>query len=72
MSDDLIEEARYGAEVERDAAGPLKAIGLALTAGGVLGLVMSWQEPGLSRRERIAAATGSVASLALGVGDAGR
>jgi hypothetical protein len=63
---DLLPEARYGPEVEREATAPPRSIAAALIGGGVLGLVMSVQQPELSLRERLIAAGGSLASVGLG------
>jgi hypothetical protein len=66
-NEDLLPEAKYGPEVEREATAPPRSIGMALLAGGALGLVMSAQQPGLKLRERLFAAGGSAMSIGLGV-----
>ena len=64
---ELFPEARYGPEVEREATAPPRSTGMALICGGLLGLAMSVQQPGLKLRERLFAAAGGGASLGLGV-----
>jgi hypothetical protein len=63
---ELLPEAKYGSEVEREATVTPRSIAVALIGGGALGLVMSAQQPGLSLRERLVAASGSAASVGLG------
>lgn len=63
---ELPPEARYGPEVEREATAPPRSTGMALICGGLLGVAMSAQQPGLKLRERLFAAVGSAASLGLG------
>jgi hypothetical protein len=65
-SGDLLEPAHYGPEIERDAAGPVRAIGGALTSAGILGLAATASEPHVPRAERIVAAVGSATALGLG------
>lgn len=66
MTDDLLPVAQYGPEVEREAGAPARAVGAALAAGGILGAVMAFQEPGLRRFERIVSGVAGGAMVVAG------
>jgi two-component sensor histidine kinase len=63
---ELLSEARYGLEAEREATVTPRSVGVALIAGGALGLASVFGLPGMKLRERLFAIGGSVTSIGLG------
>lgn len=62
----LLSEVRYGLEAEREATVTPRSVGVALMAGGALGLASVFGLPGMKPRERLFAIGGSVTSIGLG------
>lgn len=63
---ELLGEARYGLEAEREATVTPRSVGVALIAGGALGLATVLGLPGMKPRERLFAVGGSLTSIGLG------